>query len=241
MPLMRARALIRRGVFGDDCQVARSPRARPGAGQRFSSTHENPRVSGESHSGEVRRTGAAGRGRRDRRRSRAGREQAGRQRRRSSRRRFMPAAAARAAASSWSKSRGRGAGGGRADPRHEPGDPPDRSARASGSAACSSSRDSRSRASFISGIVLDRVHREAGADGQPGRRRRDREGRRGHAGEDPQGIHQPGVGLAGFQARKLAFALGLEAAQIGQAVKFMMAVWEAFRSDRRLARSRSTR
>jgi len=41
----------------------------------------------------------------------------------------------------------------------------------------------------------------------------------------------PAVGLAGYQARKLAFALGLEGAQIGQAVKFMNAVWEAFRAS----------
>jgi succinyl-CoA synthetase beta subunit len=40
----------------------------------------------------------------------------------------------------------------------------------------------------------------------------------------------PGVGLAAFQARKLAFALGLEAAQVGQATKFMTAVWTAFQA-----------
>ena len=40
----------------------------------------------------------------------------------------------------------------------------------------------------------------------------------------------PGVGLAAFQTRKLAFALGLEGPQIGQATKFMTAVWEAFRA-----------
>jgi succinyl-CoA synthetase beta subunit len=40
-------------------------------------------------------------------------------------------------------------------------------------------------------------------------------------------IH-PGVGLAGYQARKLAFALGLEGPQIAEAVKFMTAVWGAF-------------
>ncbi|MGH9373908.1 MAG: ATP-grasp domain-containing protein, partial [Vicinamibacterales bacterium] len=40
----------------------------------------------------------------------------------------------------------------------------------------------------------------------------------------------PAVGLAAFQARKLAFALGLEGPQIGQATKFMNAVWEAFRA-----------
>jgi succinyl-CoA synthetase beta subunit len=42
-------------------------------------------------------------------------------------------------------------------------------------------------------------------------------------------IH-PGIGLAPFQTRKLAFALGLSGAQIGQATKFMTAVWEAFRA-----------
>jgi succinyl-CoA synthetase beta subunit len=40
----------------------------------------------------------------------------------------------------------------------------------------------------------------------------------------------PGVGLAPFQARKLAFALGLEGKQVSQAVTFMTAVWEAFKS-----------
>jgi succinyl-CoA synthetase beta subunit len=42
-------------------------------------------------------------------------------------------------------------------------------------------------------------------------------------------IH-PGIGLAPFQTRKLAFALGLSGAQVGQATKFMTAVWEAFRA-----------
>ena len=42
-------------------------------------------------------------------------------------------------------------------------------------------------------------------------------------------IH-PGVGLAPYQARKLAFALGLEGKQIGQAVAFMTAVWETFKA-----------
>src|SRR4029450_13858633 len=40
----------------------------------------------------------------------------------------------------------------------------------------------------------------------------------------------PSVGLAGYQARKLAFALGLDVAQIGQALKFSHPVWEAFRA-----------
>ncbi|HET7619252.1 MAG TPA: ATP-grasp domain-containing protein, partial [Vicinamibacterales bacterium] len=42
-------------------------------------------------------------------------------------------------------------------------------------------------------------------------------------------IH-PGVGLSAYQARALAFALGLEGKQVSQAVKFMSAVWEAFKA-----------
>jgi succinyl-CoA synthetase beta subunit len=40
----------------------------------------------------------------------------------------------------------------------------------------------------------------------------------------------PAVGLAPFQSRKLAFALGLEGSQINLATKFMIAIWEAFRA-----------
>ncbi len=40
-------------------------------------------------------------------------------------------------------------------------------------------------------------------------------------------IH-PGVGLGGYQTRKLAFALGLEGAQVAQAGKLMTAVYNAF-------------
>jgi succinyl-CoA synthetase beta subunit len=40
-------------------------------------------------------------------------------------------------------------------------------------------------------------------------------------------IH-PGIGLSAYQARKLAFALGLEGAQVGQAVKLMTALYTAF-------------
>ncbi len=55
--------------------------------------------------------------------------------------------------------------------------------------ACSSSRGCRSSASCTSGIVHRPVDRAAGADGQPRRRRRDREGRRGDARADLQGVH----------------------------------------------------
>src|SRR5262245_45956145 len=40
-------------------------------------------------------------------------------------------------------------------------------------------------------------------------------------------IH-PGIGLGGYQARTLAFALGLEGPQIAQASKMMMALYQAF-------------
>ncbi|HEY7058027.1 MAG TPA: ADP-forming succinate--CoA ligase subunit beta [Vicinamibacterales bacterium] len=40
-------------------------------------------------------------------------------------------------------------------------------------------------------------------------------------------IH-PGIGLGAYQARKLAFALGLEGPQVGQAAKLMSAVYQAF-------------
>jgi succinyl-CoA synthetase beta subunit len=38
----------------------------------------------------------------------------------------------------------------------------------------------------------------------------------------------PGVGLTGFQARKIAFGIGLEGAQVGQAVKLLQALYNAF-------------
>jgi succinyl-CoA synthetase beta subunit len=40
----------------------------------------------------------------------------------------------------------------------------------------------------------------------------------------------PGIGLASYQTRKLAFALGLEGNQISQAAKLMTAVYEAFKT-----------
>ena len=42
---------------------------------------------------------------------------------------------------------------------------------------------------------------------------------------------EPGIGLQAFQARKLAYALGLEGIQVRQAVKFMFALWDAFNSS----------
>ena len=42
-------------------------------------------------------------------------------------------------------------------------------------------------------------------------------------------IH-PGTGLAAYQTRKLAFALGLQGAQLGQAGKWMAAVYDTFKS-----------
>jgi succinyl-CoA synthetase beta subunit len=52
------------------------------------------------------------------------------------------------------------------------------------------------------------------------------------AEETPEKIFKeyvhPGVGLSGFQARKLAFALGLDWPQVAQAVKLMTALYTAF-------------
>jgi succinyl-CoA synthetase beta subunit len=52
------------------------------------------------------------------------------------------------------------------------------------------------------------------------------------AEETPERIFKefvdPGVGLAGYQTRNLAFALGLEGAQVAQAGKLMTAVYNAF-------------
>ena len=54
------------------------------------------------------------------------------------------------------------------------------------------------------------------------------------AEETPEKIHReyidPAVGLAPYQARKLAFALALEASQVGQATRLTTAIWEAFRA-----------
>lgn len=52
------------------------------------------------------------------------------------------------------------------------------------------------------------------------------------ASETPEKIIKewidPGLGLQAFQARKLAYALGLEGGQVKQAVNFMFALWNAF-------------
>jgi succinyl-CoA synthetase beta subunit len=52
------------------------------------------------------------------------------------------------------------------------------------------------------------------------------------AAKDPNAIHKayidPAVGFQPYQARQLAFALGLKPAQIGEAVKFMMGLYQAY-------------
>ena len=42
---------------------------------------------------------------------------------------------------------------------------------------------------------------------------------------------EPGIGLQAFQARKLAYALGLQGVQVREAVKFMFALWNAFNAS----------
>src|ERR1700759_1824995 len=52
------------------------------------------------------------------------------------------------------------------------------------------------------------------------------------AAKDPKAIHKayidPSVGFQPYQARELAFALGLKATQINEAVKFMMGLYKAY-------------
>ncbi len=52
------------------------------------------------------------------------------------------------------------------------------------------------------------------------------------AAKDPNAIHKvyidPAVGFQPYQARKLAFALGLKSTQINEAVKFMMGLYQAY-------------
>jgi succinyl-CoA synthetase beta subunit len=52
------------------------------------------------------------------------------------------------------------------------------------------------------------------------------------AAKDPDAIHKvyidPAVGFQPYQARKLAFALGLKSTQINEAVKFMMGLYQAY-------------
>jgi len=52
------------------------------------------------------------------------------------------------------------------------------------------------------------------------------------AAKDPKAIHKayidPAVGFQPYQARELAFALGLKPTQIGEAVKFMTGVYQAY-------------
>jgi succinyl-CoA synthetase beta subunit len=52
------------------------------------------------------------------------------------------------------------------------------------------------------------------------------------AHDTPEKIHKafihPGLGLAGYQARQLAFALGLQGEQVKQAVRMMTALYDAF-------------
>ncbi|NQV16667.1 ADP-forming succinate--CoA ligase subunit beta [bacterium] len=42
---------------------------------------------------------------------------------------------------------------------------------------------------------------------------------------------EPGIGFQAFQARKLAYGLGLEGAQVRQGSKFMFALWNAFKAS----------
>jgi len=57
------------------------------------------------------------------------------------------------------------------------------------------------------------------------------------AAKDPDAIYKayidPAVGFQPYQARKLAFALGLKPTQINDAVKFMTGLYKVFLENRR--------
>ncbi len=78
------------------------------------------------------------------------------------------------------------------------------------------------------GIVLDRVQGEAGVHGFGGGRHGDRRGGRQDAGADSEGDLAAGLGLAPYQARKLAFGIGIPAASANAAAAAMVALAKAY-------------
>ena len=79
------------------------------------------------------------------------------------------------------------------------------------------------------GIVLDRAHRQAGVHGVGGGRHGDRRGRRQDAGTDPErSARARAAGWQPFQARKLAFGMGIPAASVNAAVAAMTALAKAY-------------
>ncbi len=187
----RARCLIRSPGPAHDVPTLRGARrAALSPIQVFSvRTHENSRVSGQSHPRALRRAGAARAKWSSTPPTPATSPRGSAAAPSSSRRRSTPAGAARAAAS---RSPSRPTRRPKRRPqmhRHDAGHPPDRPGRAEGRPRCSSSKGCRSRASSTSASSSTAPTEQAGADGQPRRRHGDREGRRGDARAHLQGVH----------------------------------------------------
>ena len=152
---------------------------------------ENPRVPGQGDPRAVRRARAARRGGASRRR----RPSASR-----------GASAARVVVKAQIHAGGRGKGGGvklakyrrrgragrQGHARHDARHAPDRPGRARGRSACSSRRGCRSTRELYLGLVLDRAAGRPVLMVSSAGRHGDREGRRGDARADLQGVHRPG-------------------------------------------------
>ena len=180
--------------------------------------HENSRVSGEGILAQLRRAGAAGEVVVQRRRSAARSRSGSAAARSSSRRRSTRAGAARAAASRSSKNADEAERGRRDDARHDARHAPDRARGPAGRRACSIEEGLQIERELYLGHRASTAPRErpvlmaspeGGVEIEKVARR--------DAGADLQGVHPPGVGLAPFQARKLAFALGPRGPQVGKA------------------------
>ena len=127
--------------------------------------------------------------------------------------RFKDDPAARAASSSSSRRRGASGGGG--DARQDAGHDADRPGGQDGAAA-STSRRLRHRRELYLGMLLDRDDRgESPSWPRPRAAWRSRRSPSKHPEKILRVAIDPAVGLAGFQARKLAFGLGLDGRQVG--------------------------
>ena len=145
---------------------------------------------------------------------------------------------------------GRGKGGGvkvvkrpaeaeataREDPRHERSSPTRPARPGRWSSALLVEQGLQIERELYLGIVIDRATRAAGADGQPRRRRRDREGRRRDARADLQGVH-PSRARPAARSRRASWRSrsASQGTRSARRVKLMMALYEAFIGDRRVA------
>ena len=144
---------------------------------------------------------------------------------------------------------GRGKGGGvkvakdaaeaararRQDPRHDAGHAPDRAGRPH-RAAAADRRDAAHRARTVPRHRARPRAGQAGVHGVGRGRHGDRRGRRQDAGADPEGDDRAGPGLSAFQARKLAFGIGIPAGQRERRGGGHDGAGQGLRRDGRLAR-----